>query len=98
MPGGKDVVFEDFHSFVMPGHRFRFFISFRGMDPMIIFGEMNRNEKVVWGTIIYDGNDVIPVSVEIRPGDKSLRVRGYSISRYSDCSEDCRLTKIEMTV
>ncbi|MPM51096.1 hypothetical protein SDC9_97842 [bioreactor metagenome] len=96
--GGKDVTFEKFHNLIMPGHRFRFFISFRGMDPMIVFGEMNRNERVVWGTIIYDGTDVILVSVEIKPENKSIHIRGYSISRYSDCSEDCRLVKIEMTV
>ncbi len=91
------MTFEDFHSLVMPGHKFRFFVSFQGMDPMIIFGEKNSNDRAVWGTTIYDGTDVIHVSVEVRLEDKSIRVRGYSISRYSDCSEDCRLMKIEMT-
>jgi hypothetical protein len=97
MPGGETMRFRDFHSLVMPGHRFRFFVSFRGMDPMIISGEVNRTEKFVWGTTVYDGDDVISVSVEVWPDDGSLVVRGYNILKSMDCSEDCRLIKIEMT-
>ena len=91
-------MFRDFHSLIMPGHRFRFFVSFREMDPMIIFGEVNGTDGFVWGTTIYDGNEIISVSVDVKPMDKSLSVRAYNITKLKDCSEDCRLTKVEMTV
>lgn len=98
IPGGKDVTFEDFHSLVMPGHKFRFFVSFRGMDPLIIFGEINRMDKFVWGTTVYNGSDVVSISIEVQPNYKFLRIRGLTINKSEDCSVECRLVKIEMTI
>ncbi len=98
MPGGRELRFKDFHSLVMPEHRFRFFVSFRGMDPMIIFGEVNKTDRFVWGTTFYDGTDVISISVDVWPEDKCLSVRGYNITKSTDCSEECKLMKIQMTI
>lgn len=96
--GDSNIVLKDFQGLLMPGHKFRFFVSFRNMDPMIIFGEMNRNERFVWGTTVYDGDDVISISVDVKPEEKSLFIKGYNISRSVDCSEECKVMKIEMTV
>ena len=96
--GGSNMVLKDFQNLLMPGHRFRFFVSFRNMDPMIIFGEINRNERFVWGTTVYDGDDVISISVDVKPEEKSLFIKGYNLSRSVDCSEECKVIKMDMTV
>jgi glycosyltransferase involved in cell wall biosynthesis len=98
MPGGKKLYFRDFHSLIMPEHRFRFFVSFREMYPAIISGEINGNDNFMWSTAFFDGSDLIAVSIDVYPKDRYLFIKGYNISKSKECSEEFKLLKIQMTV
>jgi glycosyltransferase involved in cell wall biosynthesis len=98
IPGGKEIYFENFHSLISPGHRFRFFVSFRNMNPMILSGEVNNNEKFTWAGTLYIDNSLVCLSVVIELKEKKLFLKGIDVTNSIDFSTECTLTKIQMTV
>jgi glycosyltransferase involved in cell wall biosynthesis len=98
MPGGEELYFENFHSLITPGHRFRFFISFCNMNPVIISGEMVKNEKFIWGTTFCDGGNIIILSLEIKPDEKKIFMKGMDFKNNIDLSTQFNIMKIQMTV
>lgn len=95
--GGKVLNPTKLRSIYIQGHRIRFFVSYKEMNPICIMGEFYDEGRMLCGTTLCDGKIVSSVSVDVDLKNGTIAVYGHDITNDKDVSKFCNLVKIQTT-
>jgi hypothetical protein len=95
--GGEPLKIEGLGHMYAKDHRVRFFVSYGGMNPICLTGEFIEDNRILCGTLLYDGKTATCVSVDVDVNTEVLQVYGKDLFNDMDVSKHCNLLKIQVT-
>lgn len=95
--GGKVLKPTNLRSIYTQGHRVRFFVSLKKMNPICITGEFYDDSRMLCGTTLCDGKSVSSISVDVDLKNETITVYGHDLTKDENISGSCNLVKIQKT-
>lgn len=95
--GGDVVKPELLHSLYTKGHRVRFFVSYKSMNPVCFAGEFIDDRRMLCGTVLCDTSNTTYISVDMNISKGTLQIHGKDPMNSIDVSKSCSLLKMQIT-